>query len=84
MRVYVELIYTIAVEVGHDEHEATTDDELIEACRNDEDFAYRISNGPHALFEVDWRIADLWDHTRKHYDAMPVTGIGHQVASGIA
>jgi len=80
MRVYVEMIYTIAVDVDPAAFSATTDDELLEALRDWPDFALEhLHNGPHACYEADWRIPDLWGHTRREYDAMGDQGADFEV-----
>ena len=79
MKVYVELSYTIALEVGLDEYEATTEKELLDAIRDSSEFAYRINNGPHVVYDHDWRIPDLWGHTRREYDDLGDKGDGFEV-----
>jgi len=82
MRVYVEMTYTIGVDVDHDGYDATTDDELLEALRNSPDFAADyLHNGPHAVYEVDWRIPDLWGHHRRAFDALGDRGDGFEITA---
>lgn len=80
MRIYVDLTYTIGVDVDHDEYGAATDDELLAACRDADDFALeRLHNGPHVLYENDWRVSDLSAWERQYLDALGDRGDGFEV-----
>lgn len=67
MRVYVNLIHTIAIDVDHADYDAADDAELLADCQDDGDFAERLTTGPHALYDADWEIADL---NRQQTDAL--------------
>jgi hypothetical protein len=68
MKVYVNLIYTIAVDVDPTYYDVETRAQLIEAAAKDQDFYEHFPKGPKDVIEMDWEVIEAEDWQLKWLD----------------
>lgn len=68
MKVYVNLIYTIAVDVDPQDYDVTTRAELIAAAAKDSEFYEYFPRGSKDVVEMDWEVIEADDWQLKWLD----------------